>query len=138
MTKAEKNYKRDYGHKATTTPQTTTKTTTKATTVPKTTTTSKTTSKSTVSSTTTNNKNVKYGDSNCDGNIDVSDAVLIMQSICNPSKYGVNGSDSHKITSQGQLNADCCNPGDGVTNLDALAIQKYKLELIKSLPEKAK
>lgn len=32
-------------------------------------------------------------------------------------------------------NADCRTPGDGVTNEDALAIQKYKLELINSLPE---
>ena len=70
------------------------------------------------------------GDSNCDKNVDVSDAVLIMQSLSNPAKY--------KLTSQGEANADCCNVGDGVTNKDALAVQKYKLALIPSLPESTK
>jgi len=73
------------------------------------------------------------GDANCDNNVDLSDSVLIMQSISNPSKYGVNGSDSHRITQQGLVNADCFNIGDGVTNADALAVQKYKLSLISSL-----
>ena len=35
-----------------------------------------------------------YGDANCDGIVDMSDAVLIMQSLANPNKYGVNGTDS--------------------------------------------
>ena len=70
----------------------------------------------------------KYGDANCDKTIDVSDAVMIMQSLANPSKF--------KLTDQGRINADCYNVGDGVTNADALAIQKYKLSLITSLPEK--
>lgn len=77
---------------------------------------------------------VKYGDANLDGKIDMSDAVLIMQSLSNPDKYGLNGSDESAITNQGMINADCCNTGDGVTNQDALAIQKYKLELISELP----
>ena len=68
------------------------------------------------------------GDANCDGNVDMSDAVLIMQSLANPSKY--------KLTDQGSKNADCYNVGDGVTNADALAIQKFKLSLITELPEK--
>ncbi len=67
------------------------------------------------------------GDANCDGKVDISDAVLIMQTLSNPSKY--------KLTEQGRANADCSGNGDGVTNADALAIQKYKLEIIKSLPE---
>lgn len=72
------------------------------------------------------------GDANCDGNVNMSDAVMIMQSLANPDKY--------KLTSQGALNADCTslitldNGGDGVTNKDALAIQQYILELIDSLP----
>ena len=73
-------------------------------------------------------ENILYGDSNCDGNVDLSDAVLIMQTLSNPSKF--------KLTDQGRINADCYNVGDGVTNADALAIQKYKLSLITSLPEK--
>ena len=79
---------------------------------------------------------VDYGDSNCDGQIDMSDAVLIMQSLSNPDKYGLKGSDPSHITDQGLKNADCYNTGDGVTNNDALAIQKYKLEIISELPEK--
>lgn len=76
------------------------------------------------------------GDANCDNSVDLSDAVLIMQSISNPSKYGVKGTDKNKITEQGNINADCSSTGDGVTNADALAIQKYKLAIITSLPEK--
>ena len=49
-----------------------------------------------------------------------------MQSLSNPSKF--------QLTEQGKANADCCNVGDDVTNADALAIQKYKLSLINSLP----
>ena len=59
------------------------------------------------------------GDANCDFEVDMSDAVLIMQSIANPSKY--------KLTDQGSKNADM--DGDGVTNADALAIQKKLLKL---------
>lgn len=77
---------------------------------------------------------ILYGDANCDKKVDMSDAVLIMQSLSNPDKYGINGSDPSRITAQGTSNADCCNPGDGVTNEDALAIQKLRLELIDSLP----
>ncbi|MBO5571985.1 MAG: dockerin type I repeat-containing protein [Ruminococcus sp.] len=59
------------------------------------------------------------GDANCDGNVDMSDAVLIMQSIANPSKY--------KLTEEGKANADM--NGDGITSGDALAIQKKLLKL---------
>ena len=74
------------------------------------------------------------GDANCDGGVSIADAVLIMQSIANPAKFGENGTDENHITPKGSANADCCNVGDGVTNKDALAIQKYKLQLIKELP----
>ena len=73
---------------------------------------------------------VKYGDANCDKSVDVSDAVLIMQSLSNPAKY--------QLTTEGKNNADCFNVGDGVTNKDALAVQKYKVALIASLPELVK
>lgn len=78
---------------------------------------------------------ILYGDSNCDGKVDMSDAVLIMQSLSNPDTYGLNGSHESAITSQGLKNADCYNTGDGITNNDALAIQKFKLEIINALPE---
>ncbi len=75
------------------------------------------------------------GDANCDKSVSVADAVLIMQSVANPGKFGPNGSEENHITAQGYINADCCNVGDGVTNKDALAIQKYQLKLIDKLPE---
>ncbi|MBP3268485.1 MAG: glycoside hydrolase, partial [Ruminococcus sp.] len=65
-----------------------------------------------------------------------ADAVLIMQSLANPSKFGEKGTDKGHITVQGSKNADCSNVGDGVTNKDALAIQKYKLTILSALPEK--
>ena len=34
------------------------------------------------------------------------DVVLIMQSLANPSKYGIDGSDDHHITEEGYLLAD--------------------------------
>lgn len=81
-----------------------------------------------------------WGDANCDGKVDMSDAVLVMQSLSNPDKYGLNGSDPTHITEKGQLNADVYENGtSGITNEDALQIQKFKLELIDSLdPKNAK
>ena len=56
-----------------------------------------------------------YGDANCDGTVDISDAVLIMQNQANPEKY--------VISKQGLINADCVDNPKGVTPTDALAIQ---------------
>ena len=67
------------------------------------------------------------GDVNGDGTVDLSDAVLIMQSLANPTKYGLNGSDDKHITEEGYLRADV--DGEGVTNMDALTIQRYLLGL---------
>ena len=77
---------------------------------------------------------VVYGDSNNDGEINMADVVLIMQALANPDKYGLKGSDESHITEQGWLNADCCDVGNGVTNNDALSIQKYLLSMTQ-LPE---
>ncbi|WP_295070602.1 glycoside hydrolase family 9 protein [Ruminococcus sp.] len=73
------------------------------------------------------------GDANNDEQIDLSDAVIIMQALANPNKYGVEGTDRHRISQQGWVNADVHKKGNGVTSNDALAIQKYCLGLI-SLP----
>ncbi|MCM1007694.1 MAG: cellulase family glycosylhydrolase [Ruminococcus flavefaciens] len=78
---------------------------------------------------------IVYGDSNCDGKVDMSDAVLIMQSLSNPDKYGLGGTSETAITEKGLKNADVSGNGDGLTNNDALAIQKFKLNLISGLPE---
>lgn len=79
-------------------------------------------------------KDILYGDSNCNGSVDLSDAVLIMQYLSNPSKYGDNGSDKSHMTEKGKRNSDVTGKGDGVTNLDALAIQRYQLKLVDKLP----
>ncbi|WP_366509019.1 cohesin domain-containing protein [Ruminococcus sp.] len=73
------------------------------------------------------------GDANCDGAVDMGDAVLIMQSLANPNKYGISGSDSKHITEQGKLNGDVDDEVKGLTSNDALKIQKYLLKSIKEL-----
>ncbi len=81
--------------------------------------------------TSTNESTVK-SDANCDTNVNMSDAVIIMQSLANPNKYGVNGTDEHHITEQGKKNGDIAGNNDGITNADALAVQKKLLGLDKT------
>ena len=61
--------------------------------------------------------NAVDGDSNCDEQMDMADAVLIMQSLANPDKY--------QLTDQGKFNADL--NGDGITVGDAQKIQEMLL-----------
>ncbi len=82
------------------------------------------TTRPTTTTTTTNNNvsgSIKYGDADTNGTVNISDAVLIMQSISNPGEY--------KLSEQGKKNADVVD-GDGVTNVDALAIQMLEAKLI--------
>ncbi|MCM1528476.1 MAG: cellulase family glycosylhydrolase [Alistipes sp.] len=72
---------------------------------------------------------ILYGDANCDETVDIADATKILQSIGNPDKYA--------LSAQGEKNADCFDPGSGVTALDALAVQKFDAKVIPSLPEYA-
>ena len=67
------------------------------------------------------------GDANCDGLLDMSDIVLIMQSLANPDKFGINGTAENCLTEQGKANADM--DGDGLTVGDAQSIQKKLLGL---------
>lgn len=90
-------------------PQTTTTTTTKITT----------TTKTTTSVATKELKATLYGDANCDNEVNMADAVLIMQSVSNPNKYC--------LSPIGIKNGDL--DGNGITNYDALAIQKMLLKL---------
>lgn len=76
-----------------------------------------------------------YGDADCDGQLLLNDAVLIMQAIGNPDAYGVNGTEPTHITKKGSDNADVSSRGDGLTNLDALAVQKKLIGLVDELPE---
>ncbi|WP_024861368.1 glycoside hydrolase family 9 protein [Ruminococcus flavefaciens] len=112
-------------------------TTTRVTTTTTRTTTKETTTTTRTTTTTAPNKELDaklLGDANCDNQVDLSDVVLIMQSLANPNKYGLNGSDRTHLTEQGQANADVHRRGNGVTSNDALAIQMKLLNLISSLP----
>jgi hypothetical protein len=73
------------------------------------------------------------GDSNCDGQVDMADVVLIMQALANPDKYGEKAEEYIGITALGKLNGDM--NGDGLTVNDALAIQKMLLGLDESETE---
>ena len=70
----------------------------------------------------TNNADILWGDANVDKSVNVSDAVLIMQSLSNPDEY--------QLSAQGALNADVVDNGSGVTAMDALAIQCIGINLI--------
>ena len=74
-----------------------------------------------------------YGDANCDGTVDMSDVVLIMQSLANPNKYGLEGTDSKHMTEKGADNADVDTSSKGITSNDALRIQEYLLHKISDL-----
>ncbi|MCR5600335.1 MAG: glycoside hydrolase family 9 protein [Ruminococcus sp.] len=73
------------------------------------------------------------GDANCDKNVDMADVVLIMQSMANPNKYGLGGTDKNAVTKQGIANADVDKTVVGLTGNDALIIQEYLLGKIKEL-----
>lgn len=66
------------------------------------------------------------GDTNVDNEVNLADAILIMQNLANPNGY--------VIEKQGLINADVVD-NDGVTSNDALFIQKCCLG-IEKLPEK--
>ena len=61
------------------------------------------------------------GDVNCDGSIDMADAVLIMQYLSNPNKY--------QISEHGISNGDADGRDNGITLTDVLAIQNYLLNV---------
>ena len=61
----------------------------------------------------------RSGDANNNGVVKMNDAVLIMQNVANPDEY--------KMTDAGEYNADVHNTGDGITNMDALSVQKMLL-----------
>lgn len=71
------------------------------------------------------------GDANGDGQVDMSDVVLIMQALANPNKYGIEGADPKHISENGFKYAD--SDGDGLTVNDALRIQQYLLGIIPAL-----
>ena len=96
------------------------------------TTTTSSTGKATTTTTTVSGtvKAKLIGDANLDNSVTVADAVTILQYIGNKDKYA--------LDEEAKANADCYDPGDGITGKDALAIQKLDAKLIKALPEKSK
>ena len=78
---------------------------------------------------TTNNEiSTVAGDANLDGIVNIADAVLVMQVATNPDKYA-QGKSELSIKPQGEINADV-DGKKGLSNSDALLIQKFKLGLI--------
>ena len=75
----------------------------------------------------------KAGDVNCDDTVDMADAVLIMQALANPNKYGIGGTDEKALTEQGAKNGDVDTDIAGLTSNDALKIQEFLLGIVKSL-----
>ena len=73
-------------------------------------------------------KDIVYGDSNCDTKVELADAILIMQSLANPDKYGEKGSDSKHLKAQGKTNGDVDKSTEGLTANDALKIQEFLLK----------
>ena len=103
------------------------KTETSSSTSTETTTSTTSTSSATTTSTTSTTAPLKpevtlWGDTNVDGKVNISDAVLIMQSIANPDEFSVE--------EQGKLNGDVVDNGNGLTNVDALAIQYVEIKTI--------
>jgi hypothetical protein len=76
---------------------------------------------------------VKYGDTNCDGKVELADAILIMQALANPNKYGTSGTAERHLTETGKLNGDVDRDVEGLTPNDALKIQEYLLGKVESL-----
>jgi len=114
----------------TTTATTTTTTTSSTTTSTSTTTVTESSTTSTDATTTTtvkvpDKKSTGNGDANQDGQVDMSDVVLIMQSLANPNKY--------KLDDKAASAADVYE-NNGVTAQDALAIQCFLLKKIAALP----
>lgn len=78
-----------------------------------------------------------YGDANCDGKVDLADAILVRQAVGNGAKYGRDGTDPSHITAQGAANADVDECGNGMTMSDADQIESYALGIVTNLPSAA-
>ena len=85
-------------------------------------------SNSSAEETTAKPAEIVYGDTNCDGLVDISDAVLLKCYLINNKKYA--------ISAQGALNADVHGNNNGLNEQDAVSIQKFVLGAVKTLPIK--
>lgn len=66
------------------------------------------------------------GDANSDGKVTLADSLVILQFIANEQKY--------PLTKKQQKAADCFNTGDGITAMDAMAVQCLDTGYITELP----
>ncbi len=79
--------------------------------------------------TTGNDDDLLWGDANDNGEVEVADAVFILQKIADPSNSAFDR------TERGDKQANCKDPdGSGVESEDAMAILQFKADLIGSLP----
>lgn len=85
-------------------------------------------SNSSAEETTAKPAEIVYGDTNCDGLVDISDAVLLKCYLINNKKYA--------ISAQGALNADVHGNNNGLNAQDAVSIQKFVLGAVKTFPIK--
>ena len=76
-----------------------------------------------VTTTITENNSELLGDANCDGKVTIADATAIIQHLGNYDEYA--------LSEQGKLNADIVDRGDGVTGVDANAIQAIEAGFLK-------
>lgn len=100
----------------------------------KTTTTTTATTASTTTTTTAitsseSEEKIIYGDANDNDEVEVADAVFILQGIADPSN------DTFLLTESGKKNANCCDPeNSGIDAQDALAVQQFMADIEPSLP----
>jgi mannan endo-1,4-beta-mannosidase len=78
-----------------------------------------------------------WGDTNGDGTVELADAILIMQALANPDKYGLKGTDKHHMTDEGKRLGDVDTATEGLTANDALFIQEFLLHTRKTLTPSA-
>lgn len=69
---------------------------------------------------------ILYGDVNNDGKVEIADVVAL-------ASY-VGAAENNPIDTQGMINGDVQNKGDGLTVGDVLAIQQYLADIVSSLP----
>ena len=70
---------------------------------------------------------IVYGDADLDGEVGINDAVAIMCYVSNKEVY--------PLEEQGLINSDVYARGDGISNMDALSVQKKCAQIITELPE---
>ncbi|MBQ8961300.1 MAG: cellulase family glycosylhydrolase [Ruminococcus sp.] len=81
------------------------------------------TTEPTTEPTTDTPSNVVWGDANCNGDVNLSDAVAILQYVALPAKYA--------LSEEGERNADVVDNGtSGINGIDALAVQMVDAKLL--------